>query len=118
MGGTRTVTELRENGAARVAALERYEVLDRPPRSELLALVDLAARVADVPMATINLLTDAEQHQVATYGFDGGVCSYDDAMCAAVIEGGAPIVTYDAREDERFRSNPFVTGDLVNGCEA
>ena len=42
------------------------------------------------------------------------MCSYDDAMCAAVIEGGTPIVTYDAREDERFSSNPFVTGDLGN----
>ena len=114
MGSSWTVTEHRDDPALRVAALERYEVLDRPPRSELLALVDLAARVADVPMATINLLTDAEQHQVATYGFDGGVCSYDDAMCTAVIEGGAAIVTYDAREDERFSSNPFVTGDLGN----
>jgi signal transduction histidine kinase len=108
------VNEHRDDPALRVAALERYEVLERPPRSELLALVDLAARVADVPMATINLLTDAEQHQVATYGFDARVCSYDDAMCAAVVDGGAPIVTYDAREDERFSSNPFVTGDLGN----
>jgi signal transduction histidine kinase len=108
------VNEHRNDPALRVATLERYEVLERPPRSELLALVDLAARVADVPMATINLLTDAEQHQVATYGFDAGVCSYDDAMCTAVLDGGAPIVTYDAREDERFSSNPFVTGDLGN----
>src|SRR5687768_7695619 len=110
MGSTGTVSAHRDD-AARVATLERYEVLDTPPRSELLALVDLAARVAGVPMATINLITDTEQHQVATYGFDGRVCSYDDAMCTAVVEGGAPIVTYDARDDERFRSNPFVTGD-------
>ena len=111
MGSTGTVSANRDD-AARVATLERYEVLDTPPRSELLALVDLAARVAGVPMATINLITDTEQHQVATYGFDGRVCSYDAAMCTAVVEGGAPIVTYDARDDERFRSNPFVTGDL------
>ena len=97
--------------SARVAALERYEVLDRPPRSELLALVDLAARVADVPMATINLFTETQQHQVATYGFAGGVCSYEDSMCSQVVEAGVPIVTYDAREDARFSSNPFVTGD-------
>jgi len=114
MGSSRTVNAHRDDPALRVATLERYEVLESPPRSELLALVDLAARVADVPMATINLLTDAEQHQVATYGFDARVCSYDDAMCAAVVDGGAPIVTYDAREDERFSSNPFVTGDLGN----
>ncbi|MET1058633.1 MAG: GAF domain-containing sensor histidine kinase [Nocardioides sp.] len=108
------MTEHRDDAAVRVAALERYQVLDRAPRSELLALVDLAARVAGVPMASINLLTDAEQHMVATYGFDGGVCSYDDAMCTAVVEDSTPIVTYDARDDERFSSSPFVTGDLGN----
>jgi signal transduction histidine kinase len=40
------------------------------------------------------------------------VCSYDDAMCSQVVESGAPIVAYDARKDERFSTNPFVTGDL------
>ena len=98
----------------RVATLERYEVLDQPPRRELVALVELAARVSGVPMATINLITDLEQHQVATVGFDGAVCTYDDAMCTVVVEGGQAVVTEDARDDDRFRDNPFVTGSLGN----
>ena len=98
----------------RVATLERYEVLDQPPRRELVALVELAARVSGVPMATINLITDLEQHQVATVGFDGAICTYDDAMCTVVVEGGQAVVTEDARDDDRFRDNPFVTGSLGN----
>lgn len=98
----------------RVATLERYEVLDQPPRRELVALVELAARVSGVPFATINLITDLEQHQVATVGFDGAVCTYDDAMCTVVVEGGQAVVTEDARDDDRFRDNPFVTGSLGN----
>ncbi|WP_217702584.1 sensor histidine kinase [Nocardioides guangzhouensis] len=99
---------------SRVATLERYQVLDQPPRRELVALVELAARVSGVPMATINLITDVEQHQVATVGFDGAVCSYDDAMCTVVVEGGEAVATDDARSDDRFRANPFVTGPLGN----
>ncbi len=98
----------------RVAVLERYQVLDRPPRRELLALVDLAARVSGVPMATINLITDTQQHQVATVGFERSICSYEESMCTRVLEDGRPIVSYDAREDERFSANPFVTGALGN----
>jgi len=69
-------------------------------------------------MATINLLTDAEQHQVATYGFDGGVCSYDDSMCTAVIEGGSAIVTYDDREDDRYQESDATGVEIGHGPDA
>jgi K+-sensing histidine kinase KdpD len=96
--------------AQRVAEIGRYRVLVEPPRSDLLALVEIAAQVAQVPMATINLITDTEQHQVATHGFDASVCSREDSMCAAVLDTGAPVIVPDASEDPRFRDNPFVTG--------
>ena len=110
MGGSGTVNDV--DSRTRVATLERYEVLDRPPRPELRALVEMAARVSGVPMATINLITDLEQHQVATVGFDGATCSYDDSMCTVVVESGEAVVTEDARTDDRFSANPFVTGRL------
>src|SRR5262245_18225281 len=112
MGGSGTVNDV--DSRTRVATLARYEVLDRSPRRELVALVELAARVSDVPMATINLITDVEQHQVATVGFDGAACAYDDSMCTVVVESGEAVVTEDARNDDRFRDNPFVTGPLGN----
>ena len=63
----------------RVAEIERYRVLeDAAPRRDLLALVEVAAEVARVPMATINLITDAQQHQVAAVGFDEIVAGYSD----------------------------------------
>lgn len=95
-----------------MAAIRSYDVLAHPPERDLAAVVDLAAKICGVPMATINLITDTEQHQVAAVGFDAGVCSREDSMCAAVLHAGGPVVVPDAREDARFRDNPFVTGAI------
>lgn len=100
--------------AMRVADIERYDVLGHAPRTELLAIVELAAKVCSTPMATINLITDIEQHSVATYGFTAAVCSREDSMCDVVLDEDTPIVVADASLDPRFRDNPFVNGSLGN----
>jgi signal transduction histidine kinase len=104
------VTSLPEE--TRVARIAQYQVLTDPPRRDLIALADVAAQVAGVPMATINLITDTEQHQVATVGFEPSICAREDSMCNAVFQHGGPVVVPDAREDPRFRDNPFVNGAL------
>ena len=100
--------------AKRVADIERYDVLGHAPRSELLAIVELAAKVCSTPMATINLITDIEQHQVATFGFNAAVCDRKDSMCSIVLDEDTPIVVADASLDARFRDNPFVNGVIGN----
>lgn len=96
----------------RVAEIGKYHVLTEPPRADLLALVEIAAQVARVPMATINLITDTAQHQIATHGFEASICAREDSMCNLVLHDGAPVVVADASRDDRFRDNPFVTGVL------
>jgi len=96
--------------AVRVAEIGKYHVLVDPPRADLVALVEVAALVARVPMATINLITDSQQHQVAAHGFEASICAREDSMCNLVLHAGAPVVVPDASRDERFRDNPFVTG--------
>lgn len=98
--------------AQRRASIEQYDVLTHPPRLELNAIVELAAQVCGTPMATINLITDIEQHQVAAFGFDAAICSREDSMCAAVLDDDTPLVVPDASIDPRFRDNPFVTGAI------
>jgi len=100
--------------ALRVAEIGKYRVLVEPPRADLLAVVEIAAQVARVPMATINLITDVEQHQIATHGFDASVCAREDSMCNVVLDAGRPVVVPDASLDPRFRDNPFVTGVIGN----
>ncbi len=111
-GHSRVSTALVGDDLRRVVEIDKYRVLTRPPRQDLLALVEIAAQVARVPMATINLITDTEQHQVAAHGFDASVCAREDSMCNLVLHAGHPVIVPDARRDPRFRDNPFVTGTI------
>lgn len=98
--------------AARLAELDRLGALEAGGDRDLQALVDLAAQVCRVPKVAINLISGDQQHQVAASGFDPGICSRDDSMCAAVLEVPTPVVVPDATQDSRFASNPFVTGEI------
>ncbi len=96
----------------RMAAILAYDAVRKPPCAELQGLVDLAARVAGVPTATVNIITDIEQHQIVTTGFAGSVTQRRDSMCATILGAGHPVAVPDASRDARFASNPFVTGAL------
>jgi GAF domain-containing protein len=98
----------------RVAAITVYDAVRKPPRAELDSVVELAARIAGVPMATVDIVTDTEQHQISTYGFEGGVCAREDSMCKITVATGQPVVVSDASRDDRFADNPFVTGVLAD----
>ncbi|MDQ1129803.1 ATP-binding protein [Microbacterium sp. SORGH_AS_0888] len=91
--------------------IERSRVLTSAPAA-LRSVVELASFVADVPMATINIVTSDAQHNVAAVGFDAVICRREDSMCAVTVQTGTPILVSDAFADERFRDNPFVTGEL------
>lgn len=102
-----------DNTYAADEQLREYRILTEPPGRDLQALVEVAAMVCDVPSAAINLITSESQHQVVTAGgIDPSVCAREDSMCAAVIEQTDVVVSPDAREDDRFAANPFVTGAL------
>ncbi|MGN6780750.1 MAG: hypothetical protein ACTHJH_04550, partial [Marmoricola sp.] len=97
---------------SRVAEIGKYRVRTDPPRADLVALVGIAAQVAQVPMATINLITDTEQHQIASHGFEASICAREDSMCNLVLHEQDPVVVPDASRDPRFATNPFVAGVL------
>jgi signal transduction histidine kinase len=96
----------------RVTAIRSYDAVRMPPRRELESVVELAARIARAPTASINIVTDAEQHQIATVGFEGAVCRREDSMCATTVREGRVVAVPDASRDPRFSRNPFVTGEL------
>lgn len=101
-----------EVDALRTAELVRLDALDSGSDRDLQALVELTAQVAGVPKVAINLISADAQHQVAAYGFDPGICARADSMCAAVLPEPRPVIVPDARADERFARNPFVTGEI------
>lgn len=96
--------------ARRDDEIARYHLLTEPAGRDLQALVELAAQICEVPTAAINVITSSQQCQIATTGVEPAVCAREDSMCAAVVEDPAPVVVPDALLDERFRTNPFVSG--------
>lgn len=110
--GTQETTE--RLGAVRRRAIDDYDVVGAPSEANLQGLVELAARLCDVPTAVINIIDDRFQHQIAAVGFSREVCTLEDSMCAKVIESPGTVVVPDARLDARFVTNPFVTGEIAN----
>jgi signal transduction histidine kinase len=105
-----TVAEVEDQ--RRVAAIRAYDAVRVPPRAELVDVLALASRIAGVPKAAVNIITDTEQHQVTTVGFDGSICRRRDSMCAVTVRESRPVALSDASLDPRFARNPFVTGEL------
>jgi signal transduction histidine kinase len=101
-----------EDEQRRVSAIREYDAVRKPPRDQLRSVLELATQIADVPMATINIITDVEQHQIVAVGFEPSVCAREDSMCAVTVQEGAVVALADASTDPRFARNPFVTGQL------
>lgn len=95
-------------------AIEAYHVIGEAPAPDLQGIVRLAATVCGVATAVINIIDDRSQHQIAAVGIEPAVCSREDSMCAAVIARPGRVVVPDARLDERFAQNPFVTGEIAH----
>ncbi|WHE35635.1 GAF domain-containing sensor histidine kinase [Microbacterium sp. BDGP8] len=105
------VTEL---DITRREAIDAYHVIGEAPAPDLQGIVRLAATVCGVNTAVINIIDDRSQHQIAAVGFEPAVCSREDSMCAAVIARPGRVIVPDARLDERFAHNPFVTGEIAH----
>ncbi|MGI4894769.1 MAG: GAF domain-containing sensor histidine kinase [Janthinobacterium lividum] len=99
--------------ARRLAALHGYQLLDTPPDPELDAIVRIAAAVAGVPTATVNLIDSARQCQLSAVGFDGATSQRQESMCARNI--GVPGVVHvrDASLDPRYLDSSWVDGRMA-----
>lgn len=99
---------------ARRGAIADYELDGQHPEPDLQSLAELAATVCGVPTAVINIIDDRFQHQIAAVGFSPATCAREDSMCAVVFQQKHQVEVSDAREDARFATNPFVTGEVAN----
>lgn len=95
----------------RLDILSELAILDTPPESEFDTLVELASHVTGCKIALLSLLDSERQWFKAKVGLEARETPRNLAFCAhAIREPGTTIVS-DARLDERFSTNPLVTGD-------
>jgi GAF domain-containing protein len=97
--------------AARVAALNRYAILDTEPEQTFDDLVLLASYVCKTPMAMLSLVDDHRQWFKSKVGMEAKETPLAVSICATAIQGGTDelFIVPDALEDPRFRENPLVT---------
>jgi GAF domain-containing protein len=97
--------------AARVAALNRYAILDSEPEQSFDDLVTLAAHICQTPMAMLSLVDDHRQWFKSKYGVEIRETPKELSVCAHAIQQGDLFIVPDLTKDERFRDNPLVTGE-------
>jgi len=97
---------------ARVAALNRYAILDSEPEQSFDDLVILAAHICQTPMAMLSLVDDHRQWFKSKFGVEVRQTPRDISICAHTIQQNDLFVVPDTLQDARFRENPLVTGEL------
>jgi diguanylate cyclase (GGDEF)-like protein len=99
-----------EDEPGRLAALQRYELLDTPREAPFDRITGLVQAVLQVPIATISLIDANRQWLKSCVGLDATETTREVSFCTHTIKGRAPMYVPDAKRDPRFANNPLVTG--------
>ena len=97
--------------AARVAALNRYAILDTEPEESFDDLVTLAAHVCKTPIALLSLVDDHRQWFKSKVGVEIRETPVEYSFCAQAIKQSELFIVPDTLNDARFRENPLVVNE-------
>jgi diguanylate cyclase (GGDEF)-like protein len=96
----------------RLAALRSLHVLDTAPEQVLDDLVAIAAKICGTPTALLSLIDRDRQWFKARVGMKVQETPREMAFCAhAILQPDQVMEVSDTLRDERFATNPLVTGD-------
>lgn len=104
--------QLPSNESARLEVLHQLQILDTPPEKVFDDLTTLAAYICHTPIALMTLVDAERQWFKSKVGLDFNETDRAISFCAHAILGINDVfVIPDAQRDERFASNPLVTGE-------
>ncbi|NJN17772.1 MAG: PAS domain S-box protein [Oscillochloris sp.] len=99
------------NEARRLAALQRYRILDTLPEPFFDDIVRLIASICATPVGLISFIDSDRQWFKAQTGFTAQNIARDRTFCThTILQPADLLIVPDARIDERFRSLPQVRG--------
>ncbi|RYY62733.1 MAG: GAF domain-containing protein [Chitinophagaceae bacterium] len=97
------------NEEVRLAELSAYRILDTPSEKEFDDLAELLRSITQCSGVAISFIDKDRQWFKVGIGIPVPETSRDIAMCSHTILEKDVMVVNDARQDERFHDNPFVT---------
>src|ERR1700744_4468152 len=98
------------NEQHRLAALDRYDVLDTPPEEAFDRITRLVRGIFGVSMSTVTLIDGHRQWFKSQAGMPNSESGRGSAICNAAIQASRPLFIPDTHQDPRFSDNPCVTG--------
>lgn len=93
-------------------ALAAYDILGSLPETAFDDIAQIAARTCDAPIALVSLVGEHSQWFKSEVGVRIRETPREISFCAHAILQKGLFVVPDATLDERFSSNPLVTGEL------
>lgn len=96
---------------ARLAALDKLEILDTEPEERFDRITRIASEAFDVPIALVSLVDRDRQWFKSCIGLNTKETPRDMAFCAHAILKNELLIVPDAFQDPRFADNPLVTDE-------
>jgi GAF domain-containing protein len=101
------------NEQERLAAVQRYEVLDTPPDGAFDRITRLASTVLEMPISIVSLVDHDRIWFKSAAGLEGvQQIDREPGLCASAILADEPWIVEDARNDPRALANPLVAGEF------
>lgn len=98
--------------AQRLENLNSYNILDSLSEQDYDNITLLASIICDVPISLISLIDEERQWFKSHRGIEATETERQYSFCAhALNKPEEPLIVTDSRLDDRFKDNPFVTGD-------
>jgi diguanylate cyclase (GGDEF)-like protein/PAS domain S-box-containing protein len=92
----------------RIAALQRYGILDTEPELELDRIAEVATQICGTPFAFISFLDEHRQWLKAKIGIKISETPRENSICHHAIHQMGVFIVPNMAADPRFRNHPFV----------